>query len=75
MSLKKLSTSRQSSTSNVNPVYLSETKKVALSPRVYNLDSPGQKFDLYVNDVKINLGANVRDVRVTEQGINIIFKN
>ena len=75
MSSKKLSTSTQSNTSNVSPVYLSEARKVALSPQVYNLDTPGQKFDLYVNDVKINLGNNVRDVRVTELGINIIFKN
>lgn len=63
-----------SSSCNVTPTYLMNSKKIDPAAKIYSLNTPTKKFDLYVNDVQINLGPNVHAVNVTDNGINISFK-
>lgn len=67
-------TSTISSSCNIIPTYLVNSKTIDPVAKVYNLNAPARKFDLYVNDVQINLGPNVHIVDVTDNGINISFK-
>lgn len=64
----------RSSTAVVKTQYTMNSRKIDPSKRSYNLTIPKGKLELNINKVRIQIGDNISDVKVTEKGINIMFK-
>lgn len=62
------------STGVVNPVYSFNSKKFNPGDKNYQIDASNSNFDLEINNVKLQIGSNVKDIIVTTQGVNIVFK-
>lgn len=72
----RLMTNNESNTGNIKTVYTMKGKAIDPTTKKYNynLKTNTGAVELNINNVKVQVGNNVKDVNVTKEGINILFK-